>query len=310
MRGQGVVVVVLLLVVFLCALAAAFQVSTGTSVITDDTGIKVGNPEQFARATGVARAADLAREGTRQAMDGQATRAASSAQATATAAAVFMQATQTAIAQNAQATATAIPFQAALVENRVSNETVRTNVLTVALGTGVLVAALLALAIITLVRTRARLIPRGSDGQLPGVLIGGSVLDPSRQIGPAITAPGQWSVFARWTVECLVQRRWLPYPDPPRVELADGGADADHYLEAARVAGMVGVASAMFRPENERGRRAKLDIVRTGGSLAPGLGAPVPITRIAVTGDSAIQPIAEMLGARLPPGGAPVEHQP
>ena len=302
-----------LALVLIMILAACSACGYGATI--NERGVTIGQPEVYARATGIARAADLAREGTAQAMMFEATREAAAAQAmatrealsaraTATSQAAAINATVVALVQQADATATAVPYQAPLVENRTNNEMARTNALTGALGAGLVLAALLGLAVVAMVRTRARIIPRGADGQLPGVMIGNSVIDPARQIGPAVTAPSGWAVFARWTVGCIAERRLLPYPDPQRLQLADGGADADHYLEAARVAGAVGVASATYRPDNAaRGRKAKLEIESRRPSL--GLGAPSPMTRVVITGDSAIEQIAAQLGDRLPQLGLP-----
>jgi hypothetical protein len=304
MKGNSMAAGLTLALMFVLASCAA----CGYGASFDGEGVKFGRPQDFAAATGVARASELALEATAQALDFKATREAASAAAMATA-----------LAQRANATATAAPFQAALAQNRATNEMLRANIKTVATGIGVLVVALFALAIIAVIRKRARVIPRGQDGQLPGVLIGNSFVDPARQIGPAVTAPSGLAVFARWMVGCMAEGRLLPYPNAQRLELADGGADADHYLEAARVAGAVGVASAMYRPDNADGRREKLklELSQRQGNQMLGLGAPAPMTRIVVTGDSAIERIAQELGDRLPPlalpdapGGMPAESIP
>lgn len=273
MKGQGTVTILLLLLVFLCALVAAFQIMTGTAVTTSESGVQVGNPETFARATGVARAADLAREATAQALEYRATQEAANSLATSTAAAVQMQATGTAIAGNAIATATAqaqianatetaVPWQAPQVANQTQTAMVNRWTGTVALGAGLVVVFLLGLAFVLMVRTRARMIPRGADGQLPGVLIGGTLTDPSRQIGPAVTVPQEpgllWNIDRVW--------RWvktgdlLPVPESV-VKLTDGGASADHLLEAARQAAQVATAAAIFRPGDPQARKEKIELL-------------------------------------------------
>lgn len=314
MRGQGAIAYLILLLLFLCALVAAFQIITGTAVTTNEGGIQVGNPETFARATGVARAADLAQAATAQALEYSATQEAANSLATATAAAVQMQATGTALAGNAiasataaeqiaNATATAVPWQAPQAANQAQTTMVNRWTGAATLVAGLIISFFLGLAFVAFVQTRAKIVPRGPDGQLPAVLIGRTLTDPSRQIGPAVTMPPESGVL--WNLARAVRYiktgDLLPLPES-RVQLTDGGADADHLLEAARIAGAVNVASATFRPDNaDAGRKAKIELVQKQGGGLFGAMASAPQTRVVITGDSAIEQIAKQLGDRLPP---------
>jgi hypothetical protein len=281
MKGQGAIAYLILLLLFLCALVAAFQIITGTAVTTNEGGVQIGNPEQFARATGVARSADLAREATAQALTYGATQEAANSLATATSAAVQMQATGTALAGNAIATATAqaqianatetaVPWQAPQVANQAQTAMVNRWTGTAALGAELFVAFFMGLAFVLMVRTRARMIPRDASGQLPGVLIGRTLTDPQRQIGPAVTMPQDPGLL--WNLARMVRYvrtgDVLPLP-APQVQVTDGGATADHLLEAARQAAQVATAAAVFRPGDPEARKEKIELIlkRDGGRL-------------------------------------------
>ncbi len=232
-----------------------------------------------------------------------ATSAADSAKATAVANEWQAKATDAAWTLSIQATQTAVPYLAGRDHAAATTEVAQRWTWTAALGSGVIVAFLMGLAFVMMVRTRARVIQRGADGQLPGVLIGKTLTDPSRQIGPSVTMPQSpgllWNV-AR-AVRYIGTGQLLPLPES-RVQLTDGNADADHLLAAAAQASQVAMAAAVFRPDNaESGRRAKIELMQKQGGGLFGAVASAPQTRVVITGDSAIEAIAKQLGDRLPP---------
>jgi hypothetical protein len=336
MKGQGEVGVFLLLLVFMCALVALFFQLSGTAIVTDSEGVKMGRPKDFAEATGIARSADLAMQATATAIpldstrvvaeiSAQATSLASNSQGTATASAVQAESTRVsaamqvsgtvaAIAQQIEATATAKPYQASVAAATANTQASNLYAVTAIFWGSGLVLVLVGFGVAALVRTRAHFVPRDASGQLPAFWDGKTLTDPARQLGPSVTMTN--SPDALWKLARIV--RYIrtgdvtPLPET-RVQLTDGNADADHLLEAARVAGVVGVAAATFRPDNaERGRRAKIEMLHKSGSDRPlGIGVGSPITRVIVTGDSAIAEIAKQLGDRIPlQVGSPADQSP
>jgi len=245
--------------------------------------------------TSEAGSIDAAYRATSAAVAAQATQDANQWQATATAAAWLL---------SIQATQTAVPNQDYINSVQNSNMAARQWAISVVLvffGSIAFVSAGFAGA--AWLRTRSKIVPRGADGQLPGVLVGRTLTDPSRAIGPAVTMPPEPDLL--WTIARVVRYiktgDLLPVPES-RVRLTDGGADADHLLEAARVAGAVNIASAIFRPDNvESGRKAKIELLQKQGGGLLGAVASAPQTRVVITGDSAIEQIARQLGDKLPP---------
>lgn len=254
---------------------------TACAAVIDNEGFKFGNPADFAQATHIAEMSQLASEATAQAVAFEATRQTADIQSRATAGAMQMQATGTAVAGNAMATATAkaqiadatataVAWQAPQVANTARAAMVTQWTLAVALGAGVSVAFLMALAFVLMVRTRARIIPRDASGQLPGVLIGGTLTDPQRQIGPSVTMPQGPGLL--WNIARAVRYvrtgDVLPLPTT-QVQVTDGGATADHLLEAARQAAQVTTAAAIFRPGDPQARKEKIELIvkRDGGRL-------------------------------------------
>jgi len=260
-------------------------------------------PEEIARADRIRNVTEATITAAAISARAKETAAAGEAIATATAVAWQAKATDTAWLLSIQATQTAVPNQDYINSVQNSNMAARQWAISVVLvffGSIAFVSAGFAGA--AWLRTRSKIVPRGADGQLPGVLVGRTLTDPSRQIGPAVTTPPEPGVL--WNVARAIRYiktgDLLPIPES-RVQLTDGGADADHYLEAARVAGAVGIASATFRPDNaESGRKQKIELVKQGGGLL-GAVASAPQTRVVIAGDSAIEQIARQLGDRLPP---------
>jgi len=225
------------------------------------------SPEQYARA----RQVDVATEAT-------ATVAAIDSQARATAAAWQARATDTAWTLSVQATQTAVPYNAPRVGASAATDITKEWAVTV-LGVtgGLFVAVLLGLAFVAMVRTRAAMIPRDASGQLPGVLMGNTLTDPQRQIGPAVTMPQKPDLLfqVERVVHYLKSGVVLPLPES-RVTLTDAGATADHLLEAARIAGQVTTAAAVFRPGDPKERKEKIELLvkRDGGRLLGGSRMP------------------------------------
>lgn len=282
-KGQGAVVLILILVVL--ALAAICAAS-GNAVITDQNGaVVIGKPEQFAQATAISRAADLAREATREAVSFEATVNAANGQATATAAAVSVNATSTAIAQVAAATATAAPYQAAIAQNEASAKVVNLWAVTVLGVIGGGVAALsIAFAFAAWLRTRSRVAWVGANG--PVLIMGDSVIDAGKMIGPAVSVPGDDKLIEVERLRHYLATGQIITKPLAALRLTDGGATADHYLEAARVAGHTNAIGAMFRPDNaDRGREEKLDILERRQQAAPSPVLHSPLPRITVIDD-------------------------
>ena len=276
--------IVLVMVAILASCSAC-----GYGATINENGLQIGDPRTYAQATAVARAADLAREGTSVAMMYESTRQASSAQATATAAAVQMQATATAVAgqaiatataqaQIADATATAVPYQAAQVRTDSDTATVRKWSVTLFVWVGgLLVAVLAGFAFVAWLRTRAKILHVGANG--PVVLIGDTVIDTGRMIGATATVTGRDPLLEADRAKHFLKSGQVKPREDPQIALTDGGATADHYLEAARVAGQVNAMAAMFRPDNaQKGRKEKIELVeRRRAQLPP---ARMPTIRV------------------------------
>lgn len=240
------------------------------------------------------------------------------AQGTSTAAAVEVQATSTAIAASAmqtaeaariiiEATQTAAPYNAALASTNARTEMAVEWAGVAALMAGLALCGMVGLAFVAWLQTRARIVRPGPTGQMPMIWDGHTLVEPNRMIGPAATTPAQadWLIEIARAVHFLRTGKALPPQQAQPALLADGGADADHLLEAARLAEAAATASAIFQPDNaEQGRRAKIELIKKGDSNVLGLlggpGSSVPTTRIVVTGDSAIEAIARQLGDHLP----------
>jgi hypothetical protein len=302
MKGQGAVGMFLLLLVFMCALVALFFQLSGTSVVVDNEGTKMGRPRDFAEATGVARAADLARDATATAIpldstrvvaevNAKATQLATDSQATATVAVIQVTGTVAAIVQQIEATATAKPYQASVAAAVAQTQTANMYAVTTIFWGAGLVLVLLGFAVVALVRTRAHFVPRDASGQLPAFWDGKTLTDPSRQLGPSVTMTQEPD--ALWKIARVVRYiktgEVLPLPES-RIQLTDSNANADHLLEAARVAGAVGVAAATFRPDNaEKGRKEKIELLqKRNDKPVLGVGAAGRMPTITVVNDPAM----------------------
>lgn len=255
---------------------------TGCSAECNGSGCRLSNPSNDAHATAISMAAYLAANSTRQALDEQATRVSESVTGTAqmrqamfmgtsTAVALQAQGTATAQAQIADATATAVPHQADIA-NSTANSTMQTQrIVVVAYGMIVAFVALTGLAVVAILRRESKTIRRGADGQLPGMLIGNTVHDPMRAIGPAATLPGsRWKLeTAVWAVQCLLAKQVLPLP-PNLIQLTDGGASSGERLDAAQSANQAAAMSALSRPDGAIKGKDRVELVKkqaAGGLL-------------------------------------------
>lgn len=301
-------------------------VLTACSVEVNGDGLRVSNPSNDAHATAIALAGYLGASSTRQANEEQATRAADSLTATVqmrqamvmgTSTAVALQAlgTATAQAQIASATETAVPHQVAVAQSVADTDVQDRWSWTWALRGAILVSVMVGLALVAFLRTRAKIIPRGKDGQLPGVLIGNTVHDPSRQIGPSATLPGtRWKLETiAWAIQCLIARDILPMP-AHLVQLTDGGADSVQYLEAAKSADDVLKLSALSRPDGAIKGKDRVEFVKkqvTGGLLnGPSESVKVTIMSPSRSGDwmTAIAS-AFQVEPKLLTGDAPIQGE-
>jgi hypothetical protein len=261
--------------------------------------------EAYATATAVAMSAQAT-----------ATAVAVSASSTAAAARVAQWGTATAVANSALATSTAVPIALGVTASTAARDKTWG---WIALGGDVLLILTLfaiATAVVSWVRTRARIVPRDASGQLPALWDERTqtLADPSRMIGPAITLPHQPDalVLVARAIHYLETGQVQPLARE-RVETTDGGADADHLLAAARASLAATATAAMFRPDNiARGRGDKLEMIRSGVLALPMGGdasASTPQTRVIVAGDSAIQAIARQLGDNIPALGGGTGEQ-
>ncbi|MBN1888079.1 MAG: hypothetical protein JW850_08820 [Thermoflexales bacterium] len=241
-------------------------------------------------------------------VQGTSTTAAVQAQTTSTAAAASVMQTAEAARIIIEATLTAAPYNAPRAGADAHTEIAQEWGGVLALFTGIAVASLVGLALVAGLQTRARIVRPGPTGQMPAMWDGRTLVEPNRMIGPTVTTPARpdWLIEIARAVHYLRTGKALPSQETQPALLTDGQADADHLLEAARVAGAASVAASMFRPDNaERGRQAKIELLRKGGAnplgLLGGSGVGVPTTRVVVTGDSAIEALARQLGDHLPP---------
>lgn len=256
------------------------------------------SPESFAAATATLMRAQSIQSESELGLSATATMQSIAAGAAMTAA----HGTAVSINQQAQATATAVPYQAQVAATNPVNAWSWS-----ALGMGaaglVISIALCALAFAALVRMRGRNIPRGKDGQLPAVWQNGTIVDPSRMVGPTATVvrPDLVWQIAR-AVDYLRTGRVAPLPEP-RILLADGGANAEQLLEAAKSANATAAVAALMRPgQSTAEKNARMEMVQKGAMRGPWGEVRPPETRVIANGDDAIRIIAEHLGDRLPKG--------
>ncbi len=265
------------------------------------------SPEQYAAATATLMRANAIATSDSASNDARATAIFGESQATATVAWVGANATATAMAQSASATATIAPIVAGRIDNQARASNVGDWVWLGVFGfLGVAIVAL-AFAFSAMVRTRATMLPRARDGQMQPVLIHGTVVDPSRMIGPAMTAPQA----PGWMDQLARLLKWrktgqLPAAPEPHALLTDGGADADHYLAAAESANQATTMAAMMRPDQgDAGRKTRLEIMTKQGGGLPLFGGGASITRVVGMGDTAVdafaRAIAHDMGDRLAP---------
>jgi len=169
---------------------------------------------------------------------------------------------------------------------------------------GLAMFVLVGLAVVVFIRSRAAIIPRGRDGQLPGVRHGNAVTDLQRAIGPTVVVQQPSAADRFWH---LVKHQPLP---APHVLLTDGGADADHYLAAAESANQATTVAALMRPDqSDAERKQRLEIVTKNGGGLPLLGGGSSITRVVGVGDSAVdsfaRAIAHEMGDHIVPAASP-----
>lgn len=224
--------------------------------------------------------------------------------ATQTAVIAQVQATATALQVQAAATATAVPFNAVIAQTTADTQNVRTWVITGLTGGLAVASVLLALAIAATVYTRSKMLPRARDGQAQPVLIGGTVVDTQRAIGPAVTVRNPDIVDQFWHIV-----HGQPLPEP-HVMALDAGADADHLLAAANSANAVSATSALMRPGlAPHDRSARVELTHKAGSRDPWTGqVNAPQTRVVVQGNDALQIIAQQLGDRMPKDFFPADQ--
>ena len=296
----GVVVMKVKLAAIAIMLLLLVLVLAACAVEINGSGMRVSNPSNDAHATAIALAGYLGASSTRQANEEQATRAAESITATiqmrqamvmgtSTAVALQEAGTATAQAQIANATATAVSHQAAVAQSVADTEIQDRWSATWARRGTVLVGVLIGLAGVAFLRSRAKIIPRGKDGQLPGVLIGNTMHDPARQIGPAATLPGtRWNLeTAVWAVQCLMAQQVLPLPEH-LVQLTDGGASADQLLDATKSANATAAMAALSRPDGVVKGKDRIEMVKraAGGGLLGGSSREVKVTVMSPTGST------------------------
>jgi len=227
-----------------------------------DAAYRATSAAANAQSTATAAAVSIRATATSAAVAAQATQDANQWQATATAAAWLL---------SIQATQTAVPNQDFINSVQNSNMAARQwilSVIVVFFGSIAFVSAGFAGA--AWLRTRSKIVPRDASGQLPGVLIGNTLSDMQRAIGPAVTMPQEPGLL--WNLARMVRYvrtgEVLPVPES-YVRLTDGGASADHYLEAARQAAQVTTAAAIFRPGDPKERKDKIELLvkKDGGRL-------------------------------------------
>ncbi len=169
---------------------------------------------------------------------------------------------------------------------------------------GLAMFVLVGLAVVVFIHSRSALVPRGKDGQLPGVRQGDAVTDMQRAIGPVVAVQNPSAVDQFWH---LVKHKPLP---APRITTSDAGADADHLLAIAQSANTVSATAAMFQGiTSNADRKARVELTRREGTrdpstalrMYPWSGQLTPATvRIVANGDDAIEIIAQHIGDALP----------
>lgn len=161
---------------------------------------------------------------------------------------------------------------------------------------GLAMFVLVGLAVVVFIHSRSALVPRGKDGQLPGVRQGDAVTDMQRAIGPVVAVQHPSAVDQFWH---LVKHKPLP---APRITTSDAGADADHLLAIAQSANTVSATAAMFQGiTSNADRKARVELTRREGTRDPWSGQLTPATvRIVANGDDAIEIIAQHIGDALP----------
>ena len=225
----------------------------------------VPQPENYAAATATVMRAQV-----------EATRYTIETSATATVAAAYVEAQQTA------------------VPTRVETDVREAQTRAWGLAGGIAVALLFGLAVVTWMQTRAKIIPRDKTGQLPAILDGRTVAVPSRSLGAGFTMAHNRGWF--WQILHRGQS-----PDMP-MQVSDGNADADHYLDVAQADQQTAGIAALMRPGNTRpDRSGRLELIKKEGtSDVWGRQLTAPQTRVIANGNDAIEIIAKMLGDKLP----------
>jgi len=298
------------------------QYAAATATVYRAQGLATANAhyntslEQANYARQTASAGEAYATATAVAMSAQATATAVgvSANATAAAARVAQWGTATAVANSALATSTAVPIALGVTASTAERD--KTWAWIALLGGTMLLVTLFAIAfaVVSWVRTRARIVPRDASGQLPAFWDERTqtLVEPSRMIGAAITLPHQPDALdALARAIQYFETGQVRALERGHVETTDGGASADHLLAAARASLAATATAAMFRPDNaERGRAQKIEMVRQSGGGLPLFDrvGETPITRVVVAGDSAIRAIAEQLGDPIPALSAPGGH--
>lgn len=297
--NNGPIAILALAVIFILASCAALG-ALGFGAIVDENGVRLGQPEAWARATAVADSASLARAATAQSMERENEQKRVAADATATGLAI-----------SAQATATMLP-----IANQAAG--VRSMTLAWSGAIALLIVLLLGIALAAIMQRESDVIARTPAGTIlrqrvplewriasavrlartgQPLPIADTVLDTSRQLGPSVQpVPGQVPILANGAEQ----------------------AEPTHYLDAARAADSVLATAAMFEnpdvADKTRRERAKLADGRGAGSLGFGglAQASAPPTQImpggAANTDAWMTAIAEAYGvtpAQLEGGPGP-----
>lgn len=246
-KGQGSVFLILVLLVI--AMVAICAIS-GNAVLTDPSGnIVIGKPEQFAEATAIAKASDMALVATRVAVSYVATQNAANGQATATAAAVQVAATREAIAQQIQATAT---IQAGVVGTEVETKNVNLWAVTCGVIGGLVVFVLTGLGAVAWVNRKANSVYPNAAGQYPVIIrkVGNTLTmhDPNRGLGPTAvyTAPGLIERIGY----AIAIARGLPAPQPGIGAAFPTPGSEPTMAQLATQAQAVGLMAAATRPQS------------------------------------------------------------
>lgn len=162
----------------------------------------------------------------------------------------------------------------------------------------------LGIASVTWVSNRAAILHRNTSGII--ARFGRNLVDTGNMIGPSLTLPrtSAWSILKTAAVDRLGLER--PREKP---QLSDGGATADHYLQAAIVRDKTNAVGAMFRPSfisMFSGRASQERREQMSGQILSELSSaqlsPSDVTVMLPGGDALLPGLAKQLGHELPEG--------